>query len=138
MVRAQFEKIIASLDEKSLPELKELADLLLKRIAGVETAEERRNRELVEAWQTPWYTLTIVSLEVTGDRERALRVKSMRELLHCSLSEASKIMHSLPYEIVSRVGEYPPYCMEEFRPLKEALEALGFVMEENYHFGHYA
>ena len=138
MDRTQFEKMLASLDEKSLPELKELADLLLTRIAGVETEEERRDRERFEAWKTPWYTLTIVSMTAKTPEEKALLVKQLRDLLRCSLPEALKIMRSLPYEIVSRMGEYPLDCREKFRPLVEALEALGFVVEEDYHFGHYA
>ena len=138
MDRTQFEKILASLDEKSLPELKELADLLLTRIAGVETEEEHRSRERFEAWKTPWYSLTIVSMTAKTPEEKALLVKQLRDVLHCELPEALKIMRSLPYEIVSRMGEYPLDCREKFRPLVEALEALGFVVEEDYHFGHYA
>ena len=137
MDRKQFEEILASLDKMSLPELQELANLLLTRIAGVETAQERANRELLEAWQTHWYTLTIVSFKDTGIRRGEL-AKRMIALLHCKIADVTNILSSLPYEIVSHIGEYPPYCMEKYRPLKEALEALGFVLEENYHYGHYA
>ena len=132
------EEIIASIEGKDILELKNLTDLLLKEIAGAETEEERKAREWYEAWKTPWYTLSIVGLKVTGAREKALLVKSMREVLHCSLGEAMTIIKTLPCEVVSTIGEYPLDCMEKYRPLKEALEALGLVTEENYHYGNLA
>ena len=138
MDRTQFEEILSSLDQMRPWELRDLALMILERFPEAETEERRRKREHVEAWATPWYTLTIVSANPVEHEEIAPRVRKLGELFHCSMAGGLKIMRSLPYEIVSRIGEYPPYCVEEFRPLKEALEALGFVVEEKYHYGHYA
>ena len=136
--RSLTDQIIASLEGMSVLELKDLTTLMLERLAGIriETEAERELREFREAQMMPFYTLTIVSL---NSAEKGIVVmKQLSEILRCSSAEARKIMKSLPYEVVSRIKEYPPYCMEEFRPLKEALEAIGAVMEESYNYGYYA
>lgn len=138
MPRPPIEEIIASLEEKSLLDLKALTDLLLHQIAGAETEEERKQRERFEEWKTPWYSLYIVGLKVSEGKEKALLVKPLREILQCSLTEAFSIMKSFPYEVASTYGEYPLTSQKKFRPLMEALENLGFIMEEKYHFGQYA
>lgn len=138
MDRTKLEEIIASLDEKRPWELRELSTMISKRFDCFYPEKERWALEHFEAWKTPWYTLTIVSVKELETGERVQLVRHLCELLHCELSEGLKIMRSFPYEIVSRTGDYPLNCVEEYRPLKEALEALGFVLEEDYHFGQYA
>lgn len=138
MDHSLIDQIIASLEDKSILELKELTTLLLERLAGIktETEAERELREFMETQMMPYYSRTIVS--ISSSENGIVLLKKLSEILRCSLTEARNIMNSLPYDVVTRLKEYPPYCMEEYRPLKEALEAIGAVMEESYSYGYYA
>ena len=138
MDRTRVEEILAALDEMSPWELKELARMLEKRFIGIPPAREIRDRERFEAWRMPWYKQTITGMKATEPSEKALLTRQLRDLLHCELPQAMRIVRSIPCDIEYREGEYPLNCREELRPFMEALEALGFIVEESYHFGEYA
>ena len=135
------EAIIASLESKSILELKSLADALSEKYVSVTIIDEKTIREKEErerAYWTPWYALILVRVNCKPEDKIRL-IKMIRMLSYCSLKEGKELVENpdkLPFVLVKQF-DYPPDARKELQPVREEMEALGAVIEEDYNYGYY-
>ena len=139
-------QIIASLESKSLPELRDLADALARRYVPAPAEDETQAREKEarsQAYWTPYYKLILVSTgHDPNEPGNTVRIcKALRELIPgLGLLEAKRMVddaEALPMTVVTVLDEHPAEVRKRLRPVREELEALGFVFEEDYQYGYF-
>ena len=138
MKNSSIEAIISSIEGKSLLELKTLTNLFQERFA-VTAAPPPEIPKNDSAYWTPSYSLKLISVNCTPGSKIAL-IKLIRELSCCGLKEAKEIIENkdqLPKTIWSKCNEHPTECRKEIQPVREKLEALGAVLDEDYNYGYY-
>ena len=138
MDHPDIQEIIRSIEEKSLLELRDLAELFQKRFT-FPAAEPPAPERSPSAYWTPYYALRLVRADCKpGSKIRAVRI--IRELSCCSLAEAKEMLEDpdiLPKTIWSQVDEHPSEARRKIQPVREELESLGLVFDEDYNYGYF-
>ena len=132
------EEIISSIEEKSLLELKNLSDLFVEKFAVTTTSAPESLQKKDDSW-TPYYSVKLIRLNCAPGGKLPL-IKLIRELLCCGLKEAKEIVENtdqLPRTIWTKFDEHPSECRKQIQPIREKLEALGAVLDEDYDYGYY-
>ena len=133
--------IVSALEKKSILELKALADALSEKYVSVTIIDEKTIREREErerAYWTPWYALILVRVNCRPEDKVPL-IKLIRLLSSCGLKEGKELVENpdkLPFVLFKRF-DYPPDVRKELQPVREEMEALGAVIEEDYNYGYF-
>ena len=146
MDRAPVEEILASLENLNILELRDLLDALSAKYQSftvVDEAAVREEKARREAYWTPWYRLVIVRIDCDqAESGKKLRIcKTLRELIPgLGLKEAKNMVDTgegLPLGLPGITDEHPSKARKKFLPLREQLEALGVVVDEEYNYGYF-
>ena len=142
MDRTLIHEITASLERKSILELRGLAGALSEKYvsaAAISEAEIRAAEEADRAYWTPFYALIMTGVHCRPEDKVAL-IRKIREINYCGLKEAKELTENpdkLPYTLWKRHHVYPPDARRELRSIREELEALGAAIEEDYNYGYF-
>ena len=139
-------EIITSLESLNILELRNLTDALSEKYVSVtviDEAEIRRREAEERAYWTPSYSLKLVRVELDPedtDKKVAL-IKTLRLLNpEFGLKKAKEIVEdteSLPRTVLTVIDEHPSDVRKILKPVREELEALGAVFDEDYNYGYY-
>ena len=139
-------EIITSLESLNILELRNLTDALSEKYVSVtviDEAEIRRREAEERAYWTPSYSLKLVRVELDPedtDKKVAL-IKTLRLLNpEFGLKKAKEIVEdtkSLPRTVLTVTDEHPSDVRKMLKPVREELEALGAVFDEDYNYGYY-
>ena len=139
-------EIITSLESLNILELRNLTDALSEKyisVTVIDEAEIRRREAEERAYWTPSYSLKLVRVELDPedtDKKVAL-IKTLRLLNpEFGLKKAKEIVEdteNLPRTVRTIIDEHPSDARKMLQPVREALEALGAVFDEDYNYGYY-
>ena len=139
-------EIITSLESLNILELRNLTDALSEKYISVTVIDEAeiRKREAEErAYWIPFYSLKLVRVELGPEdaRKKVALIKALRQLNpEFGLKKAKEIVEdtkSLPRTVLTVTDEHPSDVRKMLKPVREELEALGAVFDEDYNYGYY-
>ena len=139
-------EIISSLESLNILELRNLTDALSEKYVSVtviDEAEIRRREAEERAYWTPSYSLILVRVELDPEKpdNKVAMIKTLRHLNpEFGLKKAKEIVEDtehLPRTVCTVIGEHPSDARKMLQPVREELEALGAVFDEDYNYGYY-
>ncbi len=141
-----IQEIISSLESLNILELRNLTDALSKKYVSVtviDEAEIRKREAEARAYWTPCYSLKLVRVELDPEEtgKKVALIKTLRQLNpEFGLKKAKEIVEdteSLPRTVLTVIDEHPSDVRKILKPVREELEALGAVFDEDYNYGYY-
>ena len=138
--------IIASLDNLSILELRDLTGALSEKYASavvVDEAELREKEAMRRAYWTPFYSLILIRIECEPDNiaKKMELIRALHENIPgLGLKEAKSIVENqegLPMPFRTVYDEYPSDIRRILQPVREMLENLGAVFDEEFNYGYF-